>query len=61
MGFRKAQLAICPPARSPALRGEGRGIFDQPEKNEFSNRLLYHPTRNSKKNPELLEMIALTR
>jgi hypothetical protein len=27
---------ICLPARSPALRGEGRGIFDQPEKKSFS-------------------------
>jgi len=30
---------ICLPARSPALRDEGRGIFDQPENNEFFNRL----------------------
>jgi hypothetical protein len=30
------------------------------KKNKFSNKLLYHPTRNSKKNPELWEMIALT-
>jgi len=28
----------CLLARSPALRDEGRGIFDQPEKNEFFNR-----------------------
>ena len=31
---------ICLPARSPALRDGGRGIFDQPVRNEFSSRLI---------------------
>jgi len=32
---------------TPALRGEGRGVFDQPQKNDFFNRLL--KTRFSKR------------
>ena len=33
-GISQGSTCICLPARSPASRGEGRGIFDQPEKNE---------------------------
>jgi hypothetical protein len=39
-GVSQDSTCICLPARSPALRDGGRGIFDQPEKNEFFNRLL---------------------
>jgi len=32
----QGSTCICLPARSPALRDGGRGIFDQPEKMSFS-------------------------
>jgi len=38
-GISQGSTCICLPARSPALRDGGRGISDQPEKNEFFNRL----------------------
>ena len=38
-GIFQDSTSICLLARSPALRGEGRGILDQPDKNEFLNRL----------------------
>ncbi len=34
-GISQGSTCIYLPARSPALRDEGRGIFDQPEKNEL--------------------------
>jgi len=39
-GISQGSTCICLPARSLELRGEGRGIFDQPEKNGFFNRPL---------------------
>jgi hypothetical protein len=38
-GISQGSTCISLPARSPALRGGVRGIFDQPEKNEFLNKL----------------------
>jgi len=35
-GISQGSTYICLPARSPALRGGGRGIFDQPEKMSLS-------------------------
>jgi hypothetical protein len=31
-GISQSSTCICLPARRPTLRGEGRGIFDQPKK-----------------------------
>jgi len=38
-GISQGSTCICLPARSPALRDEGRSIFDQPGKSEFFNRI----------------------
>ena len=39
-GISQSSTCICLPARSPALRGEGRALFEQPGKDDFLSSLL---------------------